>query len=386
MMTMTAPWSTTTEQRKNDFLCSQGKRALYLYEAPDASSFRYRVYNVCQALKQSKLWSAEYFFTSDEQQVIFKLIDHSDVVIICRVRWIPFVDQVVQKAHKLGIPVLFDIDDMIFDEQMIPEIMNCLNVDTRPEYDGEYNMSFWFSHCARMKLTASRADGFLASNAFLAEKLSRQFGKPCRIIRNFMNEEQLTASEKLRNNREEPGEFVIGYFSGSPTHYNDLMSAAPEICTFMERHKDVKLRLVGYMDLPAVFRPFYKEKRIQLHPLVDFLNLQRLISEVSVNIVPLVENDFTNCKSELKYFEAAAVNTLTAAAPTFAYRQAICHGENGFLCQPGQWLDTLEQVYSFSPQEREQRTEAALAHVLKEYSGETVRREIEQSLDSSIQQ
>ena len=34
-------------------------------------------------------------------------------------------------------------------------------------------------------------------------------------------------------------------------------------------------------------------------------------------------NKFTNCKSELKFFEAAIAETVTVASPTFNYKNAI---------------------------------------------------------------
>jgi glycosyltransferase involved in cell wall biosynthesis len=72
--------------------------------------------------------------------------------------------------------------------------------------------------------------------------------------------------------------------------------------------------------------------------------LQREIGQVEVNLVPLQDNVFTNCKSELKWFEAAVVGALTVAAPTYSYRHAIEHGENGWLAPAYAWEDVLREV------------------------------------------
>jgi hypothetical protein len=42
----------------------------------------------------------------------------------------------------------------------------------------------------------------------------------------------------------------------------------------------------------------------------------RLIARTEVNIAPLLDNVLTNCKSELKYFEAAVADTITIARRT----------------------------------------------------------------------
>ena len=52
-------------------------------------------------------------------------------------------------------------------------------------------------------------------------------------------------------------------------------------------------------------------------------------------------NLFTNCKSELKYFEAAIAGTITVATPTEPFARAIVDGENGFLATAWQWGDKL---------------------------------------------
>ena len=57
--------------------------------------------------------------------------------------------------------------------------------------------------------------------------------------------------------------------------------------------------------------------------------------------MPLQHNLFTNCKSELKYFEAAAIGTATIASPTFAFRHAIEDGVNGWLATAPYWEERI---------------------------------------------
>jgi glycosyltransferase involved in cell wall biosynthesis len=102
------------------------------------------------------------------------------------------------------------------------------------------------------------------------------------------------------------------------------------------------LRIVGFLDLPMPLMRYWH--RIEFFPLQDFQNLQRLVGEVELNLVPLQNNGFTNCKSELKYFEAAVVGTCTIASPTFAFREAICDGANGWLANAHQWAERIAQV------------------------------------------
>jgi glycosyltransferase involved in cell wall biosynthesis len=60
--------------------------------------------------------------------------------------------------------------------------------------------------------------------------------------------------------------------------------------------------------------------------------------------VPLQSNVFSNSKSELKYFEAAIVETPTLATPTYSFRLAIEDGVNGYLVDAYDWEDRIEQA------------------------------------------
>ena len=86
------------------------------------------------------------------------------------------------------------------------------------------------------------------------------------------------------------------------------------------------------------------EKRIERYPLQDFINLQRLIGSTEINIAPLRESVFTNCKSELKFFEAAIAGSITLASPAFAFQRSIEQGVTGYLVEPSGWAAAISHV------------------------------------------
>ena len=135
------------------------------------------------------------------------------------------------------------------------------------------------------------------------------------------------------------------------------------------------------MDLPKEAFHFLHANRIVITPVVDFLTLQYLVAEADVNIAPLTRNIFTECKSELKYFEAAIVETVTCATPTNVFKDCIVQGENGFLCAQGEWFDTIEALY-LGKIDRERMVKNAHEHALARYSGDAVVRQIENAYDS----
>lgn len=340
------PWKIPFIKRMQNFyaLLEKGKKvAVQLYRSEDTSTFRYRCYNVVQALEKSEEWGAVYFFEREYEKIV-ALLPKISLLILTRVKWTLPLEWLVARAKAEGVPVLFDVDDCVFDLNAIKVLTNTLAVD----FGYEQAYDFWFADIARIQQAAALAEGFITTNNYLGERLKEKFGFDYQLIPNSLNLEQLQVSETLlkqKEQRKSKKPFTIGYFSGTPSHINDFLVVYKELCELLKKYDDICLEVVGFMEFPKEMQPLIESGRVRFTPLVDFIELQRLIAQVDVNIVPLVENSFTNCKSELKYFEAAAVNVVTVATPIYSYKTSIKNGENGFLCRSGEWLPTLESLY-----------------------------------------
>jgi len=327
------PWDISFVERLSSLRRAKiNKRniAVYIYEKADTSTFRYRVYNMCQTLLSSEQWFGVFFF---ERELPF-LVEHISlisVVVIVRTRWSEIIELFMIEARKRRIKLIFDIDDLVFDINSIPLIVNTLNVDMRnPD-----SYSYWFSYVSRLYLTGARCDALIGTNEYLSNELSQCYSKPAAVINNFLNEEQCQISNQINSVKcggtsERP--FVIGYFSGTPSHTNDFRLIAPEILELLNDYSDIKLKIIGFIELPEFLCNFLNSGRIIHESLVDFLTLQKKVAEVDVNIVPLLINRFTNAKSELKYFEASIVSTITCASPSYSYAGSFRHAVTCFLC------------------------------------------------------
>ena len=384
------PWLIPTAERIRLFYTAkrEGKRVcLMVYDHADTSTFRYRCYNVLQWTKQSRTWQAVYFYRS-EIETVMKLLPEADLLELARLQWFLAVDTLICKARALHIPVLYEVDDCVFDLDLLPMLTNSIDVDF--SVDGQYE--YWFSYISRNGFTAGKADGFITTNDYLGRRLEQKFGKPYRVIRNTLNREQLDISERCRQKKQalidqpsiKDDRFIIGYFSGSPSHNHDMVMIGEELAAFLDEHRDTKLTVVGFMTFPACMQACIERKQVEFTSLTDFMNLQPLTASVDLSIVPLLNNMFTNCKSELKFFEAGVVDTVTLASPTYTYTHCIRNGENGFLCKSGEWYRTLNDIYS-RRDELAAIAKTAREDSLKYYSGEYVIREIEEAFNHFIQ-
>lgn len=342
-------------------------------EDVEAAQFRYRVGNVVDALNDSGKWKAKYYLKKDVDRIDF---DGVKIMVIERqTAKDSVILGLIKKVQGCGVKVLFDLDDLVFDYGDLRLIRESVQ---------EKNWLYWAGYVWGIRRIAKRVDGFICTNEFLAGKLKRSFGKPVRVIPNSLNKEQIEVSEqaikkkKVRKNIND--EFVIGYFSGSPTHARDFALVEPELIRFLKEHENAKLVVVGYMKLSKQMRELIDAGRIEVMEVVDYLRLQKLMSKVDVNIAPLAINDFTNCKSELKFFEAAVVETTTIASPNYSFKKAITDGKDGFLAKPGEWFAKLEYLYEH-PEENRKIALEAKKYALKHYYGEEFLKEVEEAYD-----
>ena len=363
--------SLAERKRKMKAILCEGKRvALCLVEDERSAQFRYRVHNVAQALGESERWGVVFFLKSEIEEAQ-GCLENADLVVIERqTAKNGAILGLIKCAQKMGKKVLFDLDDLIFDYQDLPLLMKTTN---------SRNIFYWMGYFWGVRRIAKRVDGFLCTNDFLGKKLKRSFGKPYKVIPNSLNKEQVEISEKCLKEKEHNG-FVVGYFSGSPTHAKDFQSVELELVEFLNKHEDAKLEVVGYMEFSERMREMIDAGRVKVRKPVDYLKLQELVARVDVNIAPLVINDFTNCKSELKFFEAAVVETTTIASPTYTFGKAITDGKNGFLAQSGEWYDKLEYLYEH-PEENRKVAKRAREYALKRYYGGEFLKEVEEAYD-----
>jgi len=338
------PWHIDHDERLRA-LTARTRHVAYFHAAPHPHTFRYRVYNMVEALdaQPEREISAAWFTRADLDRSL-AFIDRADVLVICRARYDDMVGRMIARARARGVPVLFDVDDLIFDCDYAHLIGDIIGRDLSDSALWDW----WFAEIARNGTTLRLCDGAITTNAYLAERITAfaPWIAP-RIVPNFLNTLQQAASRpiwrrKCASGFARDGRIHVGYFSGTRSHNKDFALAADGLARLMAADRRIVLRVVGLLDLPAAFDGL--ADRIERFELQDWVNLQRLQGEIELCLAPVQDTVFTQCKSELKYFEAAACGTVTVASPTFAFAAAIRDGENGFLARAHTWDAQIGRV------------------------------------------
>ena len=185
-------------------------------------------------------------------------------------------------------------------------------------------------------------DGAIASTGVLKEELLN-YHQNVLLNRNLANQELVAIShDAVENKMEDSTKVKIGYFSGSITHNENFELIKPAILEILETFPQVELHLVGHLDVPKEMERV--ESQLVIHPFVDWKELPKLISNVDVNLAPLVPSVFNEAKSEIKWMEAALVQVPTLASNIGAFKEMIIDYETGFLAKDDEWFEKLSWI------------------------------------------
>lgn len=281
--------------------------------------------------------------------------EHASSIIIYRAPVNNQLIELIQLAKKYDKPVLYDIDDLVIDTKFTDQL-NYVQQLSEPE-KRKYDQGV-INYGEMMKL----CDGVVTSTQKMKEELI-SYKKLVLINRNLANQELVEISQRsIKQDEAKDSVVKIGYFSGSITHNENFELIKPAILQLLKKHQTLELHLVGHLDLPDDLKSF--KQRIKMHSFVDWKKLPALISEVDINIAPLVNSIFNEAKSEIKWIEAALVKVPTAASNLGAFKEMIEHDRTGVLVDDSDWFDQLDYLIK-SSQMRRQIAENAYEYVHK---------------------
>ena len=312
---------------------------------------RYRVLNKAEQLRKHG-FAVKVVNLSDFQLSMAQNASH---IIIYRSPISPELLRLCHLAKEYGKPVFFDIDDLVFDTVYTDQLSYTqgLNSVEKGNYDaGVRNYGYMLENC----------DGAITSTNQLQEELKKYQSKVL-LNRNLASDELISISSQFIKDYSQVSDIVkIGYFSGSISHNENFELIKPAIKQLLTKYSNVQLHIVGILDIPKDMKPF--ENQIVTHDYVDWDKLPVLISEVDINLAPLVDSIFNRAKSEIKWIEAALVKVPTVASKIGAFSDVVIDGETGLLATDDQWFDKLEALV-LSPELRQNLAESAYRAVLE---------------------
>lgn len=308
-------------------------RILWVINAWDLQTQKYRVFNYANELASHSVRSV---VVRDDALHGVDVASY-DIVVLNRIAANDGVRDLVAKCKSLGIPVRYDIDDLVFCVDRLPLLRF---VEKLPPKSAKE-----FRNGVELRLSLMKSCDYVSASTFDLVREIQRVGLPACVLPNTIGRADLEEFGNLPPKKCDGGGRVrIGYFSGTSTHEHDFACCSEALAQVLEQHPSTELLIVGELTLPPCFAVF--GSRVLTKPVMAHRDMLRELATVDINLAPLeLGNAFTACKSEVKIFEAALFAIPTIASPTPTFAAIIEHGESGLLAaEKEQWISAFETL------------------------------------------
>jgi GT2 family glycosyltransferase/glycosyltransferase involved in cell wall biosynthesis len=331
------------------------KAVLFLSGSP-GDTMRYRCEHQAEALRMVGA-------TADVRRLagahLDEVLNRYEVFVLHRVAFGKDLEWFLQHARLRGKVVVFDTDDLVFDENVMRHVAATADMSVAERAMYEHGLS-------RYRETLRRCDAVIVTTEPLCE-LARLVHDDVYVVPNAVSAEMVAGAEAAVAREGSHDGIVIGYLSGTKTHDRDFLEASDAVLDALAESDSISLLIVGHLKLDKRFDEF--RDRIEQLPIQRWQALPRILRGMDVNLAPLEqENPFTESKSCIKYLEAGLVGVPTVASARADYTRVIEQGRNGLVADtPAEWKAALSDL-TRSRSRREKIGTQARLDVVREHT------------------
>lgn len=316
-------------------------RIAFYVGCEDNRSERYRVDNIVEELTNCGIIADRYYPGSLDE---LKKSTNYDLLVIFRVGefnrpLFPKIVDTIKIFQKHNIPIIYDVDDYLFSNRIPEEIQN------------------------DVQEIIENANAITVTTNALKIKYQK-FCNNVQIIKNTINFHQMQLASKTVK-RKKHNTMKIVYQSGHASHTYDFTACEKALINIMKKYKNVEFHLIGPCNVSKEFKSFVS--RFIRQKYMPYLKLQKYVSNMDINIAPLEINDFNNCKSELKIFEAALLNIPTIVSPIEPYKKIIQNGHNGFIATTLEEWENYFEILINNKKLREEIAQNANSEIVPQF-------------------
>jgi glycosyltransferase involved in cell wall biosynthesis len=315
-------------------------RAVFISGVPDSVGHIYRVEHPVAALEASG-WRA-YWVPLDAPAAETEPLT-ADLVVIFRAPWDERLARIAAGCRARGVPVVYDVDDLVFDPELFIDGSVAVMETMAPE-----DRRLWAAAPARHRETLAAADAATLTTRPLAAAAGRHCPS-CFVLPNALDSRMEAAAAAALDTPKDSatdGRPRLCFASGTASHHRDFAVAAEGIARLFARRPEPFLVVIGHLDyrIYDCLLPF--ADRIEWRPPVPLLELFCQLARCDINLAPLeLGNPFCESKSAVRCLFAAAVGLPTVASPTAPLAEAIVNGETGLLAADvADWEEALERL------------------------------------------
>jgi len=348
------------------------QRVLFVSGDSASPSHTYRIDNMMRGLRalgcQTETVPLHEFSRAVDRMADFHVVVFWRIAIGPKFAWSADVERAIRDCEYHGVAVFFDVDDLVFDQ----EICTAQYVDGLRYLKGE-ELAQYEDGVRGYRNLMLRCGNVLVPTDALKQQ-AEKFGVRAFVVPNGLDDayQDALAWPVVPAERKT---IIVGYTPGTRTHQKDFATAASALVKLLQARPHVQLRILGPLDLsdfPAL--KVLVGRQVFVNNAVGRAKVFRFNQQIDINTAPLqLNNPYTAAKSELKYFEAAAFGVPTVASRVGPYGR-LRNGENGYAVESeDEWLTALTSLVDDSAL-RQRIGTAARADVKERYTATAIAR------------
>lgn len=249
----------------------------------------------------------------------------------------PLTHMLRYEARRLGLPVLYDIDDPLFSVSAYETYKNMEMLDPNLK-------AHFLSEAPKYAAMMNGADMVTVSTPGLATHAQLYTQRPVFVRRNFADAATLENGKKaIRAKRPKDGLFRVVFASGSQGHEADFDLIKDEITAFVTADSNRRLVILGHFNKghlsPAL------TAQTEMHPFTTYDHYLVLLAQADVAVMPLQNDIFNQCKSAVRVIDAASVSVACIASDVGDLPALIDDVKTGFIARTsGDWTAALQML------------------------------------------
>ena len=320
----------------------------------------YRVEQKAEQLVAAGYAVRIYDWNQDRTAFEREMWEH-DAVIFYRIAAFPRISRIIHAARAAGLVTLYEVDDLIFDQDHFPEAF--------ADYAGQIPFEEYVDIALGVplfRLALQQCDDAIASTRPLAERL-----KPLvRRGRAFVHPNALGARHEMAiaAHAPHPGDdkaVTIFYGSGTKAHKLDVERILLPALEEIHRRFAGKVRFVMMGHKPRAMDGL---PNVSLVPFTaDVGTYWAQLGKADIALSVLRRSPVTEAKSEIKWLEAAMLGIPCVVSATETFEGVIEHGVDGLLAADADaFVEHITDLVR-NPKKRHAMGAAAKAKALRAY-------------------
>ncbi len=327
---------------------------------------RYRVEQKVEQLRAAGIDAAVFDYSRQDELARLGASAHAiDAAIVYRVPLVPGVARTLHMLRQIGVPLFYDIDDLIFEEAQFPEPLACYRGQIGPDTHAELIVG-----AVLIREAMALCDYAIASTPCLAAQMEPHVASGRSFVHaNALSSEHVAAMAMCEKRIGKQNDVVtLFYGSGTKAHAEDFERLlAPALLRLFEMHGEkLRLVLIGHVHCPEILARF-ADRIIACEAIWDQAAYWSALGAADINLAVLKRTPFNDCKSEIKWLEAAMLGVPSVVSRTARHEEVIAEGVTGLMAEtPEHWFQHLDALIRDRAL-RERIGRAAKSAVLERY-------------------